>query len=69
MKLAKVNVVGADTGAALKPTAAQPIDKDKNQDPNDIHKVRVPADTLKRKVISRVVKMAFDGAAEHGAEH
>ncbi len=55
--------------AALKPTAAQPIDKDKDQDPNDIQKVRVPADTLKRIVISRVVKMAFDGAAEHGAEH
>jgi hypothetical protein len=55
--------------AALKPTAAQPIDKDKNQDPNDIPKVRVPADTLKRIVISRAVKMAFDGAAEHGAEH
>ena len=55
--------------AALKPTAAQPIDKDKNQDPNDIHKVPVPAHTPKRKVISRAVKMAFDGAAEHGAEH
>jgi hypothetical protein len=55
--------------AALKPTAAWPIDEDKNQDPNDIHKVPVPADTLERKVISRGVKMAFDGAAEHGAEH
>jgi hypothetical protein len=58
MKLAKVNVVGADTGRSTKAHRG-----------TDIPKVRVPADTLKRIVISRAVKMAFDGAAEHGAEH
>ena len=68
MKLAKVNVVGADTGRSTKAHRGKPIDKDKNQIQTTSTKCEYQPQP-QAKVISRTSKWPFDGAAEHGAEH